>query len=99
MNFSRKGGLPNIRPSTRPGIEPGTSGLGGTDLYHSANPSADIRMACFKLSSACSDNLRIHCIYTIDITECVLSPDVFRLGSVSDISCAGAVSTGTPWHW
>ena len=28
------------QPSTRPGIEPGTSGLGGRDLNHCANPSA-----------------------------------------------------------
>ena len=40
MNFSGKGGHPSIRPSTRPGIEPGTSGLGGRDLYRCANPSA-----------------------------------------------------------
>ena len=40
MNFSGKGGHPNIQPSTRPGIEPGTLGLGGRDLYHCANPSA-----------------------------------------------------------
>ena len=40
MNFSGKEGHPNIQPSTRPGIEPGTSGLGGRDLNHCANPSA-----------------------------------------------------------
>ena len=40
MNFSGKEGRPNIRPLTRPGIEPGTSGLGGRDLNHCANPSA-----------------------------------------------------------
>ena len=39
MNFSGKEGHPNIQPSTRPGIEPGTSGLGGRDLNHCANPS------------------------------------------------------------
>ena len=42
MNFSGKEGHPNIQPSTRPGIEPGTSGLGGRDLNHCANPSAII---------------------------------------------------------
>ena len=36
MNFSGKEGHPNIQPSTRPGIEPGTSGLGGRDLNHCA---------------------------------------------------------------
>ena len=40
MNFSGKEGHPNIQPSTRPGIEPGTTGLGGRDLNHCANPSA-----------------------------------------------------------
>ena len=40
MSFSGKEGHPNIQPSTRPGIEPGTSGLGGRDLNHCANPSA-----------------------------------------------------------
>ena len=40
VNFSGKEGHPNIQPSTRPGIEPGTSGLGGRDLNHCANPSA-----------------------------------------------------------
>ena len=40
MNFSGKEGHPNVQPSTRPGIEPGTSGLGGRDLNHCANPSA-----------------------------------------------------------
>ena len=40
LNFSGKEGRLNIQPSTRPGIEPGTSGLGGRDLYPSANPSA-----------------------------------------------------------
>ena len=40
VNFSEKEGHPNIQPSTRPGIEPGTSGLGGRDLNHCANPSA-----------------------------------------------------------
>ena len=44
MNFSGKEGQPNIQPSTRPGIEPGTSGLGGRDLNHCANPSA-LRMS------------------------------------------------------
>ena len=29
MNFSGKEGHQNIPPSTRPGIEPGTSGVGG----------------------------------------------------------------------
>ena len=38
MNFSGKEGHPNIQPSTRPGIEPGTSGLGGRDLNPSAPP-------------------------------------------------------------
>ena len=37
---SGKEGHPNIQPSNRPGIEPGTSGLGGRDLNHCANPSA-----------------------------------------------------------
>ena len=32
VNFSAKEGHPNIQPSTRPGIELGTSGLGGRDL-------------------------------------------------------------------
>ena len=32
MNFSGKEGHPIIQPLTRPGIEPGTSGLGGRDL-------------------------------------------------------------------
>ena len=40
MNFSGKEGHPNIQPSTRPGIELGTSGLGGRDLNHCTNPSA-----------------------------------------------------------
>ena len=40
VNFSGKEGRPNIQPLTRTGIEPGTSGLGGRDLYHCANPSA-----------------------------------------------------------
>ena len=39
MNFSGKEGHPNIQPSTRPEIELGTSGLGGRDLNHCANPS------------------------------------------------------------
>ena len=38
MNFSGKEGHPNIQPSTRPRIEPGTSGLGGRDLNHCAKP-------------------------------------------------------------
>ena len=33
VNFSGKEGHSNIQPSTRPGIEPGTSGLGGRDLF------------------------------------------------------------------
>ena len=40
VNFSGKEGHPNIQPSIRPGIELGTSGLGGRDLNHCANPSA-----------------------------------------------------------
>ena len=40
VNFSGKEGRPNTQPSTRPGMETGTSGLGGRDLYHCANPSA-----------------------------------------------------------
>ena len=32
MNFSGKEGQPNIQRSTRPGVEPGISGLGGRDL-------------------------------------------------------------------
>ena len=32
VNTSRKEGHQNIQPSTRPGIEPGTTGLGGRDL-------------------------------------------------------------------
>ena len=39
VNFSGKEGHPNIQPSTRPGIELETSGLGGKDLNHCANPS------------------------------------------------------------
>ena len=31
VNFNGKEGHPNIQPSTRTGIEPGTSGLGGRD--------------------------------------------------------------------
>ena len=42
MNFSGKGHS-NIQPSTRPGIEPGTSGLGGRDLNHCAKPSTIFR--------------------------------------------------------
>ena len=42
MNFSGKEGHPNIQPSTRPGIEPGTSGLGGRDLNYCANSSAEL---------------------------------------------------------
>ena len=38
--YGGKEGHTNIQPSTRPGIEPGTSGLGGRDLNHCANPSA-----------------------------------------------------------
>ena len=45
VNFSGKEGHPNIQPSTRPGIEPGTSRLEGRDLYHCANPSP-IRTNC-----------------------------------------------------
>ena len=41
--FSGKEGRPNIQPSTRTGIEPGTSGLAGRDLYHCTNPSAGLR--------------------------------------------------------
>ena len=40
VNFSGKEGHPNIQHSTRLGIEPRTSGLGGRDLYHCTNPSA-----------------------------------------------------------
>ena len=42
VNVSRKEGHPNtcIQPSTRLGIELGTSGLGDRDLNHCANPSA-----------------------------------------------------------
>ena len=32
MNFSGKESHPNIQPSTKPGIEPETSGFGGRDL-------------------------------------------------------------------
>ena len=39
VNFSGKEGHPNVKPSTRPGIELGTSGLGGRNLNHCANPS------------------------------------------------------------
>ena len=42
MKFSEKEGHPNIQPSTRPGMELGTSGLGGRDLNHCANSSADL---------------------------------------------------------
>ena len=38
VNLSGKEGHPNIQPSTRPRIKPGTSGLGGRDLNHCANP-------------------------------------------------------------
>ena len=38
MNFSRKEGRQNIQPSTKPGIELGTSGLGGRDLNHMRQP-------------------------------------------------------------
>ena len=34
VNLRGKGGHPNIQPSTRPGIVPGTSRLGVRDLYH-----------------------------------------------------------------
>ena len=40
LDFSGKEGQPNIEPSTRPGIEPGTSGLGGRDRTNCSNPSA-----------------------------------------------------------
>ena len=51
MNFSGKEGHPNIQPSTRPGIEPGTSGLGGRDLNHCANPnhSCYLQMECLEI--------------------------------------------------
>ena len=39
MNFSGKEGHPNIQPSTRPGIEPGTLGLGDRDFNHCAKSS------------------------------------------------------------
>ena len=39
VNFIGKEGHPNIQPSTRPGIEPGTSGLGGRNLNHCTNSS------------------------------------------------------------
>ena len=38
VNFSGKEGHPNIQPSTRPGIKPGTSGLGGRDLTTAPTP-------------------------------------------------------------
>ena len=44
VNFSGKEGHPNIQPLTRPGIEPGTSGLGDRDLNHCANPSANYQL-------------------------------------------------------
>ena len=48
VDFRGKGaGHPNtcIQPSTMPGNQPGTSGLGGRDLYHCANPSAYMLIA------------------------------------------------------
>ena len=42
VNFSGKGGHPNIQTSTEPGIEPGTSGLGGTDLATALTPASAI---------------------------------------------------------
>ena len=39
VNFSGKEGHPIIQPSTRPGIELGTSGLGDRNLKHCANSS------------------------------------------------------------
>ena len=38
MNFSGKEGHPNIQPSTRPRVEPGTSGFGGRDLTTGPTP-------------------------------------------------------------
>ena len=43
MNFCGKEGHPNIQPSTRPGIEPGTSGLGGRDLTTAPTPPLKTR--------------------------------------------------------
>ena len=40
VNFSGKEGHPNIQTSTRPGIKPGTSGLGGKDLITAPTPTA-----------------------------------------------------------
>ena len=53
MNFSRKEGHPNIQPSTRPGIETGTSGLGGRDVNHCTNLSAFLYLlsVCLKYIS------------------------------------------------
>ena len=44
VNFSRVEGHPIIQPLTRPGIELGTSGLGGRDLNHCTNLSTYIGM-------------------------------------------------------
>ena len=38
MNFSGKDSHPNIQPSARPGIERGTSGLGGRDFTTAPTP-------------------------------------------------------------
>ena len=38
MNFSGKEGHSNNQPSIRPGIDPGTSGLGGRDLTTAPTP-------------------------------------------------------------
>ena len=38
VNFSGKGGHTDIQPSTRPGIGPGTFGLGGKDLTTAPTP-------------------------------------------------------------
>ena len=62
MNFSGKEGHPNIQPSTRTGIQPGTSALGGRDLTTAPTPpllhcidvnkkACTLKMTVFKLKS------------------------------------------------
>ena len=48
VNYNGEEGHPNIWPSTRPGIEPGTSRLGGRDLSHCASPSVIMKLPPMK---------------------------------------------------
>ena len=56
VNFRGKDGHPNIQTSTRPGIEPETSGLGGRDLITAPTPPQ-----CTLILN--SKHLKIHKLY------------------------------------